>query len=261
MNSELESTPTKYSVILRTHSGANVHMGTRFVSASKTELIYRCLNSLVKALNFSDADIEFVVIDDHSSPECLAGIERLLSVCKHPTKLIPLENTGNGASLLCSYEYGRDHGRDVIYFVEDDYLHYPSAIIEMFETYHDFKKNLGGKEVAIHPADDPKDYLPHAIPLSRIVLGRKRHWRTNFWTTGTLLIHSSMLVAHWDKFMAFTHYGTPGVSEDTTINKIWKEGHVTLFTPIPSVAIHMQFSEDIPAFTDWKILWDQNRVE
>ena len=47
------------------------------------------------------------------------------------------------------------------------------------------------------------------------------------------------------------------IHEGTTINKIWRE-NVYLFTPIPSVALHMQFKEQIDKFIDWKPLWNRS---
>jgi hypothetical protein len=57
-----------------------------------------------------------------------------------------------------------------------------------------------------------------------------------------------------------TEYGTlwgemNHVNESTMINKIWRE-EVTLFTPIPSVALHMAYETQKDPYLDWKELWD-----
>lgn len=46
-----------------------------------------------------------------------------------------------------------------------------------------------------------------------------------------------------------------GVHEGTTINKIWRES-IPLFTPIPSIALHMQYMAQKDPYIDWQSLWD-----
>ena len=45
------------------------------------------------------------------------------------------------------------------------------------------------------------------------------------------------------------------IHEGTTINHIWRND-AKLFTPIPSLALHMGFDEQKDAYLDWKELWD-----
>lgn len=248
----------KLKVILRTCSGPNVHKGERFVAVSKEDLLYVCVASLVRSLaeSASSADLSLAVIDDHSSGSCVQKIKSLLAACPFRTELISLEETGNPTSLRASYGYARNFAEQAIYFVEDDYLHSPSAISEMIASYEDFSGNLGGVPVAIAPSDDPGYYLPNEIAPSRVVIGRRRHWRTSRSTTGTFMTSKEVLTGYWEIFSMFARYGEyPGVTERNTINKIW-ENAVTLFSPIPSLAAHMQFSENIPPFFDWKRLWN-----
>ncbi|MCC2630426.1 MAG: hypothetical protein K0S38_235 [Candidatus Paceibacter sp.] len=247
---------TTYDIIVRTHSGDNVHDGKRIVDVSKTDIIYRCLKSLVASLNAYEGKARIIVFDDHSSDECVDGIKRILSHSKHQSKFFHVIETGNTASLKACYEYARDYGADVIYFVEDDYLHTPSAISEMIESYEMFKQNLGGREVAIFPVDYPDRYKSNSLYDSRIVLGKYRHWRTTEHSTVTCMISRCAIFRHWIRFELMWKSHAQFINEDETINRLWKND-IVLFSPIPSLAFHMQFSEQMPPFVDWKHVWDE----
>lgn len=45
------------------------------------------------------------------------------------------------------------------------------------------------------------------------------------------------------------------IQEGTTINHIWR-WEVKLFTPIPSLALHMGYERQLDPYIDWKKLWD-----
>ncbi|HYF10094.1 MAG TPA: glycosyltransferase family A protein, partial [Candidatus Paceibacterota bacterium] len=153
-------------VILRTHSTSDVHPGVRVVGpgVQKLEVIKRSLRSLAASLAEAHranlADIRLSILDDHSSSETVSFLENLAAALPFPADVYPLAESGNAASLAASFARGRSSGADLLYFVEDDYIHIPSAISEMLESYALFSRNLGGRPVALFPADDPSFYRP-----------------------------------------------------------------------------------------------------
>ncbi|OBI59752.1 hypothetical protein A5706_01315 [Mycobacterium sp. E796] len=248
---------------LQTHSETSVHGAHRYVGAAKSEVMLRCTRSLVTSVNQADANIILRVFDDHSSPEAVTALRRILATCKHSVEFVALEDTGYNASCLASFSRARDDARELIYFVEDDYLHTPSAIPEMLEAQALFKEKLGGQEVALHPYDDPKNYWSVIFSQEncRVVYGGKRHWRTNTHTTNTCWIEVGTLTRNWERFERLARYSsTPygrahHIFEASTINEIWRE-QVSLFTPIPSLALHLQYEEHKDPYLDWKKWWD-----
>jgi glycosyltransferase involved in cell wall biosynthesis len=250
----------KLDVIFRSCSRVfAVHGNRRPTNSSKTELILRCLNSLKRsmdrAVNPEHPNLTLTVVDDHSDSESVEAIQRLLKNSLYPTKFIAMSETGNGNSLLRCYELAKENTNDLIYFVEDDYLHSPNAISEMLEAYRNLKFSVQ-KDCVIYPHDAPsyyKKYYPSAI-----LLGEKRYWRNVGETTGTLFVSKKVLLDHWDKFMAFTQYGVnPQVSEHNTINQIYKE--VPCFSPMPTLAVHMCESGMSP-FVNWIEWWEDSKV-
>ncbi len=251
----------KLDIFLQTHSVISVHGAHRYVNAPKSEVMLRCAQSLVTSINAAQGDITLTVIDDHSSPECVETLKRILATCNYPVTFVALEGRGYNASALASFSRAREHGREVVYFVEDDYLHAPSAIQEMLDAYRLFKSNLGGREVALFPMDYPDRYTSQPIEETRIVYGPKRHWRTVLHTTNTSWLHVDLVRKNWKLFedlalYSSTPYGRENdIYEETTINVLWREQAV-LFSPIPSLALHLQFEEQRDPYIDWKAWWD-----
>jgi hypothetical protein len=248
-------------VILRTYTGPNVHKGNRFVPFGKEELMLGCIRSLVVTLaDAADiADVRVTILDDHSEPASLEKICAVFRASDLSWKLVPRTTSGNPDSFYDIYTYAREHARDLIYFVEDDYLHSVGAVREMVEEYVRFKERLGKSVgVGLVPYEHPDLYLPEVMSLSRVVLGKKRHWRTIEYTTSTMLVSRELLLNEWYKFLGMSSYGKiPEVHEGNTINKIWREGNNFMFSPMPTLAIHMQFSENIPPYVDWKEWWEK----
>ena len=252
----------KLDIVLRTHNKREIHVQSepRYCGSDKTTLIKKCLMSLVESCNETDYEIHYWWYDDHSSQDCIDVIHDIFSLAKHPYTFIPLEIPGWNSSGLAQFERGRDSDADLVYFVEDDYLHVKSAVTEMVEAYYVFKQNIG-REVSIHPFDDPDNYKPKWIEPCRIVYGKNRRWRTNTYSTFTFLCSPEIVRKNWSVFYTMaTEYGTEWgernqVHEGTMVNKIWRDD-VTLFTPIPSVALHMAYKEQRDPYMDWKELWD-----
>ncbi|WP_205875422.1 hypothetical protein [Mycobacterium camsae] len=257
------ATDMNLDVHLQTHSDISVHGAHRYVGAPKSEIMLRCAQSLVTAINRAEGNIILRVFDDHSSPAAIMKLHRILAACRHAVEFVPLKDSGYNASCLASFSKARDEAADLVYFAEDDYLHAPSAILEMQEAHALFKNQLGGREVALHPYDDPKNYWSRIFRQEpcRVLQGTRRHWRTNTHTTNTCWLEIETLRRNWKLFeLLALHSSTPygeamHIFEASTINRIWRE-QVTLFTPIPSLALHLQYEQHIDPYLDWREWWE-----
>lgn len=240
-------------VILRTHDGSDVHPGdVRIVHASKGEIVRRCVSSLGDAVRQSTDGVLVRIIDDHSSEETCNFLKTIGEVEM-------LSGSGNNASWLRAFECARESEADVVYLVEDDYLHAPEALREMMYFYEEARKKSRGREMVLCPYDDFFNYVHGPDKTGYVVPSRERHWRTNTYTAGTFMLSPQLVRDHWEKFERLaTLYETPQgiaehVNEETTIARIWMEGHATLFTPLPSLAVHL--NQNIPPRFDWETLW------
>lgn len=254
----------KLDVIIRTHDKGEVHSippQERYCGSDKKTVIKKCLKSLVNSLELVNADVFIYCLDDNSTEGSKKMIQGILSNSRHKSKFISLKKSGHNHSALKFFERAKKSKADLVYLIEDDYLHTPSAVSEMVKDYQEFKSKLGGQEVCLHPFDDPDNYLPEHILPTRVVQGSKRHWRVNYYTTFSFMCSPNVVRENWDKFSLLakeymTEWGEKnGIHEGTTINEIWRTS-VVLFTPIPSLALHMQFERQKDKYINWESWWD-----
>jgi hypothetical protein len=245
-------------VFFRSHSTGNFRGGMLRVTdelGGKQELTVRALRSLIYALlvlaRANMVHIRLTVIDDHSDQESLTRIKKELEVCPFETEVVELAGSGNSASLRAAFDRAKNGKNDLIYFVEDDYLHERSSMIEMVEAHRAFSRNVGSVRVGIFPVDELDRYTESISP-SRVVLGTRRHWRTIGQTTGTFMISRTTLEEKWTEISSLA---TGENNEQTSINPVWQD-HTIMFSPIPTLAYHMNTEERMPPFSSWRKLWN-----
>ena len=184
-------------IVFRTNSNIEIwdQNKKRIFEADKIEYVKRSLNSLIKAIenlnqNYPSIKINLVIIDDKSKRENLDKIINILDKTNINYEIINHDNSehkniikeqkntdtfSNLSSLLKSFEIGKSKGKDLIYFIEDDYLHFRYSLEEMIGTYERIASQLD-KELIICPADYPFLYMNNE--KTNLLIGNKRHWRT-----------------------------------------------------------------------------------
>ena len=250
-------------IYLKTCARIDVFAQTRgrFIGVPKCELILRCLKSLIRSIAFAKAEkleipIRLNIIDDHSSDDCVTRIQAMLATSPCSARLLPLAGTGIGAALTESYRLAREEAKDLIYVTNDDYLYDEQAILEMVRSY----KRLAGvlKQDPVLFVSDYPDRYKHVYP-THILLGSDRHWRGVHSTTGVDLLSRDILVKYWEIYMAFGRYGVdPSVTEANTIDRIYKE--VPCYSPMPSLAVHLQHFDTLSPYFDWEKWWKASAV-
>lgn len=248
-------------VILRTCSRSNQE---RYIRSSKAELMLRCITSLVRTMNHAASEspqISFAlhVLDDNSDDVVLEHARHILSRASFPTTHVPMEHTGQSASMRFAVDYALAHCTELMYFVEDDYIHELTALDEIIDAYTTFSTKLG-RSVIISPCDHVTEYRPPDVNTRgecRIVTGKARHWRTTKGTTSTYLIDQRIFRTYLDLYLKHAEYEfDPTVSENTTINRIYYAENC--FSPIPSLAAHISHPDLQPPFVDFMRLWEES---
>ncbi len=270
------------TVILR--SCTNVNMLTqnkkRLFDEKKSEYTFRSLNSIIKSLNnaklkFPKIKFEIVVIDHDSAQNDIDQINEQLKKSDIQSSLISLnvndfvkniktlneknENTtqnqmSNMSNIHKSLLTAKDQCDDLIYFVEDDYIHSQDAILEMILTYERIASQLNN-ELILCPADYP--YLYTKVDSTKIFLGHTKHWRKVDETLCTFLTSKFLMEKHWNKFVSmcqFEHYPF-----EKPLHEIYKIEYC--LSPIPSLAFHCTNVNSIFGISPnlkWKKIWDEN---
>lgn len=255
-------------VVLQTHSLGDsqhylkMHDMKRYCGADKPEVLRRCTASLVESLNYAketlrDMEIELQVFDDHSDEQSLQYLEQNLSKARFPVKLKHLQTRGIMPSILKCYEHGKEFGREWVYFVQDDYLYEENAIHDMMLAAYEFSRNTNAP-ASIYPFNDPYKYEPvNTVIQSHLVRSQKRHWKTHIHTASCFLTHKMVIDKEWDLFEKMGKDKVHGKMEEESINRLFYERGYYLFVPIPSLALHMQYSTEEDPLYDWRPLWDK----
>ena len=149
---------------------------------------------------------------------------------KDKFKLFP---TNHGSSLL-SYRDLLKHiqntnmdQNDLIYFIENDYLHldnWVDKVIDLFECYQSLNY------VSLYDHNDK--YMPMYDNLaSKIITSKTHHWRTTPSTCGTFVITRDMFDKDYDVWES-------AVGDHNTFLYLNQERQRYVLTPIPGLATH-----------------------
>ena len=248
-------------IILRTCTTVNMLNDTgagRYIKVPKSQLVNRCVSSLVHSINTVQGhDVELVVLDDHSTAESVLEIKNILSHCTVPTEFISVEDgTGNAHTMDRVYDLIESRAQDLWYHVEDDYLHVPEAIHDMIDSVDQFESETG-KMVAVNPHDDIWRYRQEIYP-SYLLLGPYRHYRTVRHTTYTCLASRRIYDtyrSHFRDVATLTRERADWV-ENKSINLVWNKPDVALFSPIPGVAFHVMDPSGRDPYVDIDQIWN-----
>lgn len=231
--------------------------GKRYVDKTKHEIINVCVSSLVDSINRVEGhNVELFVLDDHSNASCVADIKKIISNCRFPATFIESDVTGNGPTMGKVYDLVEQNASDLWYHVEDDYIHFPTAIQEMIDAVDQLESNTG-RMVAINPHDDVWRYI-HEIYESFILLGPKRHFRTVRHTTYTCLASKQIYNRYRTHFQDVVKLTTQRADwvENKSINLVWNKPDVMLFSPIPGLALHIMDESGKDPYIDFDALWN-----
>ena len=271
------------TVIFRSCTSVNMltQNKKRLFDKNKSEYTFRSLNSIIKSLNYSKEKLpkisfNIIIVDHNSNSEDLQKIKNILNKSNINNSIINL-NVGeftnnikkinaknetvtenqisNMSNIHKSLIMAKNQSTDLIYFVEDDYIHLPETFNEMILSYERISSQLN-KELVLCPADYP--YLYSKIEASSIFLGSNRHWRRVEETLCTFLTSKKLIDKHWNKFISmcqFEHYPF-----EQPLHEIYKTEYC--LSPIPSLAIHCTNINSIFGLSpnlDWNKIWEENK--
>jgi hypothetical protein len=264
-------------IIFRTNTDVEIwdQNKKRLFEEPKIEYSLRALKSLIRSINFSKTkypNIKFktIIVDDKSKDENLNKLKKLIDRSGLDMGITPLNHDkykdtikqqkndqtfSNLASLLQSFELGKEHADDLVFFIEDDYLHFEPMMEEMIASYERIASQVN-KEIFMCPADYPYLYMNNE--KTNILIGNKRHWRTINQTLCTFMTTKSLLDKYWDNF-----YNTC-LNRNDPFEKYLNEIYTQEFciSPLKSLALHLtniNSSYGLSPFINYKKLWDENK--
>ena len=264
-------------VIFRTNTSVEIwdQNKKRLFEQPKLEYSLRSLNSLIKSIKYlreklPEINVKLIILDDHSNNENLEKIKKI-SQKEVNAEIISLDHTkyksfikeqnsketfSNLASLLNSFEIGKDQGEDLVFFVEDDYLHFETMLEEMLSSFQRISSQLN-KDIFMCPSDYPYLYMNNE--KTNLLIGNKRHWRTIDKTLCTFLTSKTLINKYWDNFKKTCEDRHDPFEKH--LNEIYKQE--ICISPVKSLSLHLtniNSSYGLAPFINYKELWEENKI-
>ena len=267
---------TSILIILRMNTDIDIwdQNRKRLFEFPKIEYTKRSLNSLIKSINYfknkySEVKVKTIIVDDNSNSENIQKIKSIikdndfemlnLDYSKYQNKISKQKNKetfANLASLLQSFEIGKDNGEDLIYFIEDDYLHFEPMLEEMVASYERIASQIN-KDIFMCPTDYPYLYMDNV--KTNVLIGNKRHWRTVDKTLCTFMTTKNLLDKYWDNF--YKNCLNRHDPFEKYLNEIYSKE--ICISPIKSLSLHLtniNSSYGLSPLINYKKLWEENKI-
>ena len=251
-------------IIIRTCASVNMltQNKTRLFQQEKIEYTLRTIKSLLNSASDSkliNLNINFKVIDHNSTTKNLKEIDNIfkkfdkeyllinLDISKFKNtinktnqmgKEVTLNQMSNMANIRQSLLEAKK-SEDLIYFVEDDYIHKKNSLSEMIFTYERIASQINN-EIIICPTDYP--YLYAKAEVTQNFLGDKFHWRKINETLCTFLTSKQIIEKYWDKYISMCEI--EHAPFEKPMHEIYEKE--LCISPIPSLKLCVSLHESIP---------------
>ena len=263
-------------ILFRTNSNIEIwdQNKRRLFELPKIEYTLRSLNSLLKSINFCkekypNIEIKLIIVEDNTIEINLNKIKNLIKNVNFDTNITKVNHQkynqiikeqkndqtySNLASLLFCFEIGKEKAEDLVFFVEDDYLHFEPMLEEMIASYERIASQIN-KDIFMCPADYPYLYMNNK--KTNILIGNKRHWRTIDVTLCTFMTSKKFIHDYWDNF--YKNCLDRHAPFEKYINEIYKRE--ICVSPLKSLSVHftnVNSSYGLSPFIDYKKLWKES---
>jgi hypothetical protein len=248
----------------------------RVFDGEKNEYTFKTLISLIKSIehaskNLNNISFEIIVTDTNSKENDITKIKEILSKSNIKNKFVSIDienfknkikagyskaKFSNMANFYNSLLIAKNEKADLIYFVEDDYLHTLGAITEMLFSYEKFY-SIFSNEVILLPADYP--YLYTKDESTKIYLGEKTHWRLVSESLVTFMTSKDLIEKNFNNLEKMgVEWTDPW---EKPLHKIYEKN--PCLSPVPSLAVHCANVNSvfgISPFINLKNLWENTKL-
>jgi hypothetical protein len=247
----------------------------RLFDCEKNEYTFRTLKSLIRSTKLAkktlnNVKFDIIVTDTNSTQNDISNIKNLLNRSEINCKFMSIDlknfenkikpgyskaKFANMANFYNSLLMAKNEDADIIYFVEDDYIHASNAITEMILSYEKFS-TIFNNDLILLPSDYP--YLYTKDDSTKIYLGEKYHWRLVFESLVTFMTSKNLIEKNFKKLETMGIEWTD--PWEKPLHEIYKEN--PCLSPLPSLAFHCANINSIFGVSpniDLKKLWDENK--
>ena len=247
----------------------------RLFDYEKNEYTFRTLKSLINSIKqakqiLNEINFEIIVTDTNSCQSDIDKIQEILKYSNLNHKFVSVDlkifkekikpgysnaKFSNMANFYNSLIIARDEPADIIYFVEDDYIHTKNSVSEMILSYEKFS-TMFNSELVLLPSDYP--YLYTKDDYTKIYMGEKSHWRLVSESLVTFMTSKKIIMSNFNNLEKM---GIRWIDPwEKPLHDLYK--NVPCLSPLPSLAIHCANINSVFGVSpsiDIKKLWDDNK--
>jgi len=256
-------------IIIKTCTGVQLvsQNKKRIFEKDKSEYTFRTVNSLINAAHhlkkrFKELKIKFTILDVNS-PEIhikkiLDNINKKGFEVEYLSVNIDKNSTDNMSTTMASIRHSFNLAKkckDLIYFVEDDYIHKNEALTEMLFAYEKFC-SIFQSEIFILSTDYP--YLYKKMNNSSILIGENIHWRSVNESLLTFMTSKKMIEKYFEKLIDMATKKSDPFEKN--LHEIYEQEKC--LSPIPSLSVHCTNVNSVFGISpnlNIKKLWDENK--
>lgn len=174
---------------------------------------------------------------------------------KKDVEVVSLKGGNDAISFLNVLNYIKDqnyNNNDIIYFLEDDYIHRSGWIDVMLEGF----EYIGADYYTLY--DHPDKYGPTTYPMlyedltSKIFATPSIHWRTIPNTTNTYACTYETLMKHFDIHIKYCDLVEKWTKDSYKFQELWSIGS-NLISCIPGYSAHVENNMLSPV-VDWSVI-------
>ena len=238
----------------------------RIFEKEKFEYTFRTINSLTKSAKdlkkkFNGIKVKFTIIDVNSPSDHINRILSKISDGGFEVKHTSVENLkdakDNMKTTMASIRESFDQAKnceDLVYFVEDDYIHKSESLAEMVFAYEKFS-SIFKNEIFLLSTDYP--YLYKNFNQTNILIGENTHWRIVKESLLTFMTSKKIIEKYFEKLIDMaTNQNNPF---EKNLHEIYEKERC--FSPLPSLSIHCTNVNSVFGLspnTNFKKIWDEN---
>ena len=202
----------------------------------------KCFTNLLETIK--DKDVKLNIVFDQSAGNYLDNF-----IFQHRDRFILHEITaGNDAdSYFKTWHLAKNQNipeGDLIYFLENDYLHVSNWVNLVVEFFRENPKNMRNNYLSLYDHNDKYFYEMYDDLTSKILTTKNRHWRTTPSTCGSFIVNKKVFDLDFD--IQSTVHG----DHEKFLDLNSKRGRCVI-TPIPSLSTHCMTDLLAPTI-DWE---------
>ena len=208
----------------------------------------KCFTNLLDTLENSSfgANVTLTVIYDGSEADFLTDF--MYKYCAIPRKFKTYIKIAPAGSNMKSWHVALDQAKnasipdtDIIYFLENDYLHVAGWLDKVFEL---FSSEIRIDYLSLYDHMDKYFYPMYNDLTAKLFVTRTHHWRTTPSTCGTFMLRKKTLIEDFDLWSL-------EVQDHYLFTELCSNRGRVLLTPIPGLATHCMEGYLSPTI-DWR---------